>query len=499
LNSDAASADGAYSKQLVRGSVWMIAARWAVRLIGLASTVILARLLTPADFGVIAMAIIVSGLLETIAYAGVDLALMRAGNDTRAHYDTAWTVQLIQAVIVGALLLFAAPIAAAYFAEPRAAGVIYLIALKSVVDGLQNIGIVAFRKELDFAKEFRFMLYSKLLNFAVIVGTAFWLRSYWALAIGMVSASVINVALSYLMHPYRPRWSLAKVREIWSFSQWLLISRIGAFFNRRTDEFVVGGMVGTSAMGNYHVASELSTMPSSELVMPMRRAMFPTLAKLSSDSSGFGSAVLDTFSTIAAVCMAVGFGLMSVAPELVQLFLGQKWLSAIPLVRWLALFGGFSALVLVLEVPLWVSGRTHFSALQTWLELALLVPLVWWAIKKFGIEGAAASRTVVSFTMIPLMLYLTARGGLVSVAQLLRALLRPLTAGVVMALLLAALPLAAIGPIALALALKVALGGLIYVSVLSALWLAQGRPAGFEANALGQIKGLLARRNSTPS
>jgi lipopolysaccharide exporter len=483
----------------MRGSVWMIAARWAARMIGLVSTIILARLLTPADFGVIAMAIIVSGLLETIAYAGVDLALMRAGNDTRAHYDTAWTVQLIQAVIIGALLLLAAPLAAAYFAEPRAAGVVRLIALKAVIDGLQNIGIVAFRKELDFAKEFRFMLYGKLLNFLVIVGTAVWLRNYWALAIGMASASLINVALSYLMHPYRPRWSLAKMQEIWSFSQWLMISRVGAFLNRRTDEFVVGGMVGTSAMGGYHVASELSTMPSNELVMPMRRAMFPTLAKLSAQPHSFGSAVLGTFSTIAAVCMAVGFGLMSVAPELVELFLGQKWLDTIALVRWLALFGGFSALVLVLEVPLWVSGRTKFSAMQTWLELALLVPLVWFATKKFGVEGAAASRTVVSSTMVPLMLYLTARTGQVSVAQLVQALLRPLTAGIVMALVLAALPLKSIGPIALVLAAKIALGAMVYVLVVVGLWLLQGRPLGFEATALQQIKRLLARRNAASS
>ena len=482
-----------YANHLMRGSVWMIGARWATRLIGLVSTIILARLLTPEDFGIVAMALIVSGLLETIAYAGVDLALMRADHDTRAHYDTAWTVQLIQAVFVAALLLFAAPLVAAYFSEPRAAAVIRLLAFKSVIDGLQNIGIVAFRKELDFAKEFRFMLYSKVLNFAIVVAGAFWLRNYWALAIGMTSAGAINVMLSYIMHPYRPRWSLAKVKQIWSFSQWLMISRIGAFLNRRSDEFVVGGIVGTSAMGSYHVASELSTMPSSELVMPMRRAMFPTLAKLSGESQSFGVAVLGTFSTITTVCLAIGFGLMSVAPELVKLLLGQKWLTAIPLVQWLALYGGFSALVLVLEVPLWVSGRTHFSAFQTWLELAILVPLVWIATKKFGIEGAAATRTVVCFSMIPVMMLLTARAGYLNIGPLFAALWRPLTAGVIMALLLWAIPFAAIVPLAIALALKVVLGALIYVSVTGGLWLLQGRPAGFEATALGQIKGWLAR------
>jgi O-antigen/teichoic acid export membrane protein len=227
--------------------------------------------------------------------------------------------------------------------------------------------------------------------------------------------------------------------------------------------------------------------------MPMRRAMFPTLARLTGAPASFAIAVLGTFSTIATVCLATGFGLMSVAPELVQLLLGDKWHSAIPIVQWLALFGGFSALVLVLEVPLWVSGRTHFSAAQTWLELAILVPSVWWATKAFGIEGAAAVRTVVSSSMVPVMMYLTARAGHVSGKQLLSALLRPLAAGIAMAVALAALPFGAISSLALVLVLKIALGALIYAAVMFALWLVQGRPQGFEAQALSQTKRVLAR------
>lgn len=147
---------------LVRGSAWMIAARWAMRLIGLASTVILARLLAPDDFGVIAIALIVVGLLETVAYAGVDLALMRPGADSREHYDTAWTIQLIQGALIAGFLLLLAPWVSPFFSEPRATAVIQVIALRPLIMGLQNIGIVAFRKELDFAKDFRFTLYTKL-------------------------------------------------------------------------------------------------------------------------------------------------------------------------------------------------------------------------------------------------------------------------------------------------------------------------------------------------
>lgn len=237
------------SRQLVRGSAWMVAARWATRLIGLVSTVILARLLAPEDFGIVAIALIAVGLLETVGYAGVDLALMRPGANSREHFDTAWTIQIIQGLLIAVLLVVFAPWVGLLFSEPRTVGVVQVIALRPLISGFENIGVVAFRKELDFAKDFRFTVYTKLANFAIVVGSAYCLENYWALTIGMTSGSVIAVILSYLMHPYRPRLSLVHVREMWGFSQWLIISRVGSFLNRKTDEVVVGRLLGTSVMG----------------------------------------------------------------------------------------------------------------------------------------------------------------------------------------------------------------------------------------------------------
>lgn len=481
----------------MRGSLWMIGVRWAMRLVGLASTIILARLLAPDDFGLIAMVMLTYGLLETISYAGVDLALMRPGVTTRDYYDTAWTVQILQGLFTCLCLMALAPLVAAYFNEPRALAVMLLTAPRAVIESFGNIGVVAFRKELDFAKEFRFTLYSKLLNFVIVIGAALWLRNYWALVIGSLVAAVAGVSLSYLMHPFRPRLSMRKAREIWSFSQWLIISRIGSFLNRKCDEFVVGGFAGTAAMGNYHVANELATLPTSEIVMPIRRAMFPTLSKLGDQKREFSAAVLSSFSAVAAICLFLSFCLVVTAPEVVAIVLGPKWTDAVPLMKWMAVFGGFTALVLVLEMPLWVAGRTDVSAGQTWGELALILPATLLAVQSFGAEGAAAARAGVAVLMVPIMMMLTARWGSVSFLGLLGALWRPLTAAIVMALALYSLPLPALSPVILLLAIKVVLCVLVYVSTLMLLWLLSGRPLGLEATALGYARMLMQRRKLT--
>jgi lipopolysaccharide exporter len=483
---------------LTRGSLWMIAARWAMRLIGLVSTMILARLLAPEDFGLIALALLAYGLLETLSYAGVDLALMRQGNDSREHYDTAWTIQVLQGVFIAVCLAVAAPFVAAYFDEPRAKAVIWWIALRAPIESLQNIGVVAFRKELDFAKEFRFTLISKLLGFVAVVGAALLLRNYWALVVGSIFAAVLNVWLSYRMHPYRPRWSLARFGEIWSFSQWLVISRVGSYLNRKCDEFVVGGHAGTAAMGSYHVAQEIATLPSNEIVMPVRRAMFPSLARISGQPDEYARAVLSSFSGVAAICLFVSFTLALVAPDFVAVVLGSKWPDAAPLMRWLALFGGFSALVLVLEVPLWVAGRTQLSAVQSWLELAVLVPAALWAVQQHGAEGVAAARAGVALAMLPMMMMLIARAKLIRLGALLGALWRPAAAAFGMAGLVLLLPAPPFDAPLLRLLTAGTACTLAYPALLLALWWLAGRPAGFESSVLAQVRAAWQRR-ATPA
>jgi O-antigen/teichoic acid export membrane protein len=475
---------GTATGHLIRGTIWMIAARWAMRLIGLVSTVILARVLAPDDFGVIAIALIVVGLLETVAYAGVDLALMRPGADSREHYDTAWTIQLIQGVAITAVLLIISPWVTPLFSEPRATAVVQVIALRSLISGLQNIGIVAFRKELDFAKDFRFTLYTKLLNFGIVVGSALALRNYWALVVAMTTSALIDVALSYLMHPYRPRLCMKRAGEIWGFSQWLILSRIGTFLNRKTDEFVVARVLGTGSMGGYHVANELATMPNSELVMPLRRALFPTLANLAKEPVELERLFILSFSTIAVLSLSVGFCLMAVAPELVPIVLGEKWISAIGPMRWLALYGAVSSLVLTLEVPLWVTGKTRLSAAQTWLELALLVPLAYMAARSYGVEGAALARLAVSVVVLPAMGLFVGRACSLRFASLCGALWRPLAAGLAMALAQEVVSRHVHESLPVLLMLKLATGALVFPASLGLLWLASGRPPGIEAKLL---------------
>lgn len=478
---------------LATGAAWMIAMRWAMRLVGLASTLVIARLLSPDDFGVVAVALIVAGLLETIAYLGVDLSLIKDQGAEREDFDSAWTVQLAQGVMIAMLLLLTAPFVASYFNEPRATAVIAWLAVRPIIDGLQNIGLVLFRKELDFAREFRFNLIAKLLGAAIQIGAAWWLRNYWALVTGMLASAAVSTLLSYLLHPYRPRLTLVQAKKVWAFSQWLLVSRVGSFLGRRCDEFIVGRAAGTAAMGAYHVVYELATMPTTEIIMPMRRALFPALSTLADQPQAYRRAVLDSLAASATVCVGLGVGLASLAEWVIPVLLGPQWTGAVVLLRWLALFGMLAALTSVLEVPLWVAGRTNYSAMVCWLELAVAVPLLLWIVPRHGAEGAAMCRVVISLGTFPVAAWLVRSACGVSLRSIITVLGRPVLAGVAMGLAVRLLPVQPQWPILATLAAGAVVATSAYCAVLWATWVMAGRPQGFEAAVLRAAASLLSR------
>src|SRR5690349_10908401 len=211
---------------VAKSAAFVLAARWLDRVVSVVSTIILARLLVPDDFGVVAMATIVVGLVDVFFDLGVNVALIQNRDPTPDHYDTAWTLRLMQSVFATLVVVAAVPLAVDYFKDARVAPVLRVLSLSLLIGGFEYIGILTFQKTMRFALDFRFVVLKRLAGFAVTVTAAWLLRSYWALVIGTLASSAFGVALSYVMHPMRPRARLTKMREIFAVSQWMIVRSI---------------------------------------------------------------------------------------------------------------------------------------------------------------------------------------------------------------------------------------------------------------------------------
>ena len=488
--------------QIAYGAAWMLLMRLADRALGLISTLILARLLIPADFGLIAMAMSFIALIELASAFSFEVVLIQHANPTRAHYDTAFTLNLGFSLGCALLMVALAPVAADFYDEPRLMIVMVALAGGWALQGIENIGVVNFRRKMEFSREFSFMVGKRFVGFVVTLILAYALRSYWALVIGQVTTRLTGVALSYALEPYRPRLSLAARRDLFSFSGWLLMTNAMVFGLTRLSHFIVGRALGTTALGLYAVASEIARLPSTEVSAPINRALFPGLARLTGDPAGLRQVFLEALSVTIVITLPASVGLALVATPLVEVMLGSKWLGAAPILAVLAVSGAIEMVAANNGIIYLALGNPRLLAILSAVKLLLLIGFAFMLVPTHGLLGMAFAELLASATAVVISTVMALRAIKLSFASLLGAIWRPILATA--ALSAAVMQVQQVqsvtieqpvsGPL-LALVAGVVVGVLVYFFSLFALWVAVGRPAGAEQLVTGRMRALLAQLN----
>lgn len=468
---------------MARGAVWMVAMRWSLRLVGLVNTIIMARLLSPTDFGIIAMAWIIVDFLTMLAETDVDVALVRNPQATRDHYDTAWTIKILSGLAIAAALFLVAPLVALYYGDERVTTVMRIVSLRAALMGFENIGVADFRKTLDFSKEYRYFLVRRLSVFVIGLILAALLRDYLALVLATVVAAVVTVAVSFVMSPYRPRLSLAKWREMGSFSQWQMLFNSAQFAGQRVDEFIIGGLGKAADIGNYYVAVDISTMPTREVVQPLGRAVIPTCARIAHDPDEMGKAFRSVLGFVALICIPAGVGISVVAEDLVMAVLGDKWGGAVWFFRWLGIYGALEGMLLAMEPFLMARSQEKLLALANLAYLLILTPALLFAGFSHGIEMIAVTRTAIMGLFVAVVFSVIMRHGWIGWRQLSAILWRPAIAAAVMGTVVLQFHPELEWRV-LSLAHDVALGAGIFTLVLLTAWWLSGKPAGAESALL---------------
>jgi len=478
---------------IVRGAAWMVAMRWLMRGIGLINIIILARILAPEDFGIIAMSAVVVELLMMLGDTNVDIALIREPATPRAIYDSAWTVQALCGLAVALLVVLAAQPLVAYYRDPRVETVMYILALRPAILGFENVGVAEFRKSLDFAKEFRYGLWRRLSLFLVCLALALTLGNYLALAIAAPISSVIAVIFSFTMSAYRPRFRLSHARQVWGASRWLILQNVSQAALERTDELIIGGVGSAANVGTYYVAAQVAPMPTRELAWPVERALMPAYAKITLAQADLNASVLAVMGVMGTVCFAAGVGIMAVANDFVLLVFGEAWHASVPFFRWLAIFGIFAGLGRPLMPLFYALKRERLYATLTALQVLATVPVLVIAAYNFDLEAVAAGRTIVAALFFLIFCWAVTAISTLRFLAICSVLWRPALAGIIMAFAVAELRDSSLSGHILPLLHDIGIGAAVFILSQVVLWLAAGRPYGAEQLIWEKIRPLLRR------
>lgn len=482
-------------REIAKGAAWMILMRLSDRLLGLASTLVLARLLVPADFGLVAMAMSFIALIELAGAFSFEIVLIQRADPTRAHFDTAWTLNFAFALLCAALTAGLAPMAATFYGDPRLTLLMFVLAAGWALQGLENIGIVNFRRRLDFSREFRFMFGKRIVGFVVTLVLAYAWRSYWALIAGQLANRIAGVLLSYLMEPHRPRLTLAARADLFSFSGWMLVTNILGFCLARLSHFLVGRVEGPAALGMYTTAAEFARLPSTELSAPINRAVLPGLARLTHDRPAMRHILGEVIGTTFALTLPASIGLAMISGLLVQVVLGSKWLDAAPLLCVLAISGAVEVIAANSSVAYLALGEAKLIAGLNAAKLVVLVALAGVLVPSMGAIGMAlaelaASSFVVVVSTAVLLRYMTMPAvDLLAVTWRIVVATAVMTAGLFW-MLGPPFGSSKVHPPWM-LAASIFSGAALYIASLFGLWWLSGRPPGAEASVLNRATAIL--------
>jgi lipopolysaccharide exporter len=329
------------SERVIQGGFWVFALRFTNRGLGFVRKVVLARLLAPEDFGLLGIAFLLISTLETFSQTGFQAALVQKKVDIKTYLDTAWTVSAVRGVILFGLLFFSAPFVAKFFSSPQATLIIRVIGVTVLLSGFSNIGIIFFQKDLEFKKQFFYQLSGTVTNFGVAIVLAFLLKNVWALVWGGLAASFVQLFMSYIVQPYRPkiRFEKAKFDQLFGFGKWVLGQSILLFLITQGDDIFVGKMLGLTALGFYQMAYLISNLCATEITHVISGVTFPAYSKMQDDLERMKQACLRVLSLTCGISLPLAAGILVLAPELTSVILTEKWMPMVGALQVMCCFG----------------------------------------------------------------------------------------------------------------------------------------------------------------
>jgi lipopolysaccharide exporter len=484
--------------QLARGVVWLGASKVAVNVLATISTLLLAKLLTPEDFGLVAIGFTLLTIIGTITELSLGSALVQQTELVDEHFHTAWTLNFLRALLVGGVLSASAPLVVYVYADERLLPIMLWLGLSVAIGGLNSPKSVVFTRRLEFWQEFVQSVAQKLAGFVVCLAVAYLFKSYWALVAGALATQLAAVAVSYLVAPYWPRFSLSKSRELMGFAVWLSLGQLVSVLNWKLDHLLVGSRLGKAALGFYSVGDNLAGMPTRELIGPIERTLFPGFVAIMGDKARLQNAYRAAQTLVCSLALPAGVGCACIARPLVLLAMGERWLPIVQIMEFVAVTVAFQTISSAAHPLAMAGGQTKMLFKRDLVSFCIRVPLIVVGLYSGGLIGLLWARAMSAVIIIVMNMYIVHTMIDLSFWVQLRANLRAFTSVAVMAaglLLLkgALMQTSFASHLLMLVGVLVAAGAAIYTVVHGALWLVQGKPIGPETEILRMVGKVTAR------
>jgi O-antigen/teichoic acid export membrane protein len=486
------SSPGGVSGRTAAGATLMITSRLITRCIDLATLVLLGRLLTPADFGLVAIAMSVIVIVEGVSELPVLQALLRLPVLDKAHCDTAFTLAALRgAGLALTLFMLAWPLAKLY-GDHRLIGLFCTLWIAPAARGLGSPRFADFPRKFEFRPAVAVEIAGKVLAFLTSVGLAWWTRSYWSIVAGTIVTPVSMSIISHLVAPYRPKLSLVAWRDFASFLGWSTAAQVVNAVNFQMDQLTLARFVSPLEIGRFSMATNLANLPTQAVVAQVVSPLMVAFSHIRGDTARLAAAYQNSAVTMVAIGFPVMVGLSMIAEPGIRLILGEQWLASVESLRLLSIAAIPYFFVSALGPLSMALNRTGIFFRLSLIEFCLKLPPILIAAIYYGVPGVVVVRLVIAIVMAGCSMLAVRELTQLSIrAQLLRPW-RPILSSILMALAIWPTETWLAGvhdilPLTLGLTAVVGFGAAVYSGSLFLLWHLANHPDGFEAKAANLI------------
>ena len=489
------------SRRTATGAGTLVASRLITRSIDLAALLVLGRLLSSADFGVVAIAMTLIYIIEAMLELPVSMALIRMPNLAPAHIDTAFTLGVLRGLAVALIVGLAAWPFAELYNNPHLFSLICALGLAPVMRGLQSPRMFLYAQRLEFRQELAMDVAGKIAAFAVSISLALSLKSYWAIAAGTIAAPAVMAAASYVLAPYKPRFTMGEWRSFSGFLGWTTAGQAVTAVNWQMAQLFLGKFVSVLQVGHFAMASTIVSLPAQIIGGQTARPLLAAFSLIRSDDERLRSAYLLSTAAVLTICIPMMLGLSVLAEPLFRLALGEKWSPAGGILEWLAIAALLSMFTTAFGPLAMALNRTDFFVRLSLIEFVIKLPVMFFGAREYGVYGAVTAQLVSAFFLMVASMFAVKSLAQLPVRRQILDPWRPILSGLTMATCLVPL-----GPwlqglkgvyLLCGLSATILLGAIVYAGSILLLWRLAGRPSGVESKIVAlletQIQSLLRK------
>lgn len=485
MRTDAEIGNVQLARKATKAVFWNYASFGLGKFLTFLTTAILARLLTQADFGIVALATLATEFLGVVKDLGLGDALIQNREKPEEAANTVFTLNLLLGIILALISYLVAPLVAAYFRQPLVTPLLRVLSLSFALNPLGNVHTVLLRRELAFNKKLIPDTVHAIIKGLVSIGLALAGSGAWALVIGQIAGVVTGVVVSWIVLPWRPRLQLTSnlANKLMQFGFSLLILDAFSVFEANLDYIIIGRRFGEAVLGVYTLAYRLPEVLVFSLLWVIAKAIFPAYASVQDQPDLLRKGFLVTLRYLTVFAMPICVGLALAADPIIRVVFGSNWLEAIPMLRVLAIYALMTAIGFNVGDVYKAVGRADILVKLTLIYTATLIPALVLGAIYYGPLGVAFGHLVVSIINMIIRLAIATRFVKVSVIDIPMQLKPSFISGLVLALvtILMLILTRDLAPL-VRLIIMVAAGAVSYLTV---LWLVEGQALLEAAGMLG--------------